>query len=314
MSTDDEMRHPLSAFLLVLISGSHSFPLFPQKRRPRIVVSITTTSHARKIPVLAAARSPPPPPFLLLAASSSSSSSSAQESGHDDDNNNNADDASIIRKKLPLLNLTSMSMARPLTDAVGASTSFVVSAVFFAVLAWQRDALMVSFFIGAISNGILSKVLKKIINQTRPAELETADLRLKPSDGGMPSSHAMSLGFISTFTALQLPWTRVWLVLYVVLSLVYRVQVNLHTWQQIAVGSIVGSCNGYAWFRLCTGDNPWNVRVLDVVAVHFLDESGRLPLPMLLVPVLLGAAIVGSFERRIGAWLKKQKKEGKREE
>jgi len=308
MSTDDEMRHPLSAFLLVLISGSHSFPLFPQKQRPRIVVAITTTSHARKIPVVAARPPPPPPPSLLLAASSSSSSSSAQESGHDNDDKDDADAASIIRKKL------NMGMARPLTDAIGASTSFVVSAVFFAVLAWQRDALMVSFFIGAISNGILSKVLKKIINQTRPAELETADLRLKPSDGGMPSSHAMSLGFISTFTALQLPWTRVWLVLYVVLSLVYRVQVNLHTWQQIAVGSIVGSCNGYAWFRLCTGDNPWNVRVLDVVAVHFLDESGRLPLPMLLVPVLLGAAIVGSFERRIGAWLKKQKKEGKREE
>ena len=307
LATDHEMRHPLYAFLFVLISGSHSFQLFPQKQRPRI--AITTSRHARKIPV--AARPPPPPPFLLLAASSSSSSAQ-QESGHDNDNDDEDDDAdaaSIIRKKLPL----NISIMAPLS-AIGASTSFVVSAVFFVVLAWQRDALMVSFFIGAISNGILSKVLKKIINQTRPAELETADLKLKPSDGGMPSSHAMSLGFISTFTALHLPWTRVWLVLYVVLSLVYRVQVNLHTWQQIAVGSIVGSCNGYAWFRLCTGNNPWNVRVLDFVAAHFLDDSGRLPLPMLLVPVLLGAAIVGSFERRIGAWLKKKKKEGKRDE
>lgn len=36
---------------------------------------------------------------------------------------------------------------------VGKSTSLVVSAVFAAVLAYQRDALMVSFFLGAISNG-----------------------------------------------------------------------------------------------------------------------------------------------------------------
>lgn len=190
---------------------------------------------------------------------------------------------------------------------IGSTTTFVVSASFFIVLAWKRDALMVSFFIGSIANGILSKVLKKIIQQTRPPELETTDMKIKPSDGGMPSSHAMSLGFIGTFTGLNVPSTQLWLVLYSVFSLAYRVQVKLHTWEQVVVGSIVGSLNGYFWFRLCTGDNPFGVNVMDGVAKHLLNEHGLLPVPMLVVPLLLGAVTVGSLERRISHFLNQRK-------
>eukprot|EP00957_Ditylum_brightwellii_P068003 5162984-Ditylum_brightwellii.AAC.1 len=90
--------------------------------------------------------------------------------------------------------------------AIGKSTSSVVSLTFFAVLAYRRDAFIISFFIGAISNGIMSKVLKRVLNQDRPEELQLAtEIKLKPSDKGMPSSHAMSLGFIGTVTALSLP-------------------------------------------------------------------------------------------------------------
>jgi membrane-associated phospholipid phosphatase len=194
--------------------------------------------------------------------------------------------------------------------AIGSTTTILVSALFFAVLAWKRDALMVSFFIGAISNGILSKVLKRIINQTRPPELEHVnDIHLKPGDNGMPSSHAMSLGFISTFIACNLAWTQIPLALYVVVSLAYRVQVKLHTWQQVAVGSVVGTLNGWTWFRLCTGDNPWNVNVMNALATTILDENGVLPIPFMIVPLVVGAATIGSFERRIGAWLKRSKSE-----
>jgi membrane-associated phospholipid phosphatase len=194
--------------------------------------------------------------------------------------------------------------------AIGSTTTILVSALFFAVLAWKRDALMVSFFIGAISNGILSKVLKRIINQTRPPELEHVnDIHLKPEDNGMPSSHAMSLGFISTFIACNLAWTQIPLALYVVVSLAYRVQVKLHTWQQVAVGSVVGTLNGWTWFRLCTGDNPWNVNVMNALATTILDENGVLPIPFMIVPLVVGAATIGSFERRIGSWLKRSKSE-----
>ena len=119
----------------------------------------------------------------------------------------------------------------------------------------------------------------------------------------------MSLGFISTFIALNLPWTQIPLAVYAVVSLAYRVQVKLHTWQQVVVGSIFGSFNGFAWFRLCTGDNPWKVNIMSAVTSYFLDENGLLPLPMLIVPILVGAATIGSFERRLGSWLKKGKSE-----
>ena len=73
----------------------------------------------------------------------------------------------------------------PLVSLVGGTTSFVVSATFYGVLAWKRDGLMVAFFLGSIANAIMSKVLKKLIAQTRPEELDlSTKVRLKPSDGG----------------------------------------------------------------------------------------------------------------------------------
>lgn len=155
-----------------------------------------------------------------------------------------------------------------------------------------------------IAEGILSKILKRVLNQRRPPELETATLDLKPSDGGMPSSHAMSLGFIGTFTGLTLPSVVIWLLLYVALSLVYRVQVNLHTWEQIAVGLLVGTFNGAIWWHLCNGQNPWDINIMDLVSEHLLDETGVLPWPMLVVPAFVGLVVVGSFERRISRWIR----------
>jgi membrane-associated phospholipid phosphatase len=195
-------------------------------------------------------------------------------------------------------------------SAVGSTTSAVVSVVFFAVLAWKRDAFMVSFFLGSIGNGILSKVLKKLVNQSRPEALQTVTMKLKPSDGGMPSSHAMSLGFIATFTTISLmsligttgwaPFGLLWM--YVAVSLAYRVQVNLHTWQQVAAGLTVGSANGWMWHTACHGG------VMDWVATYLLNANGVLPLPLLTLPALFGAIVVGSFERRISAFLKSNNK------
>jgi PAP2 superfamily len=189
---------------------------------------------------------------------------------------------------------------------VGSTTTVAVSGTFFAFLAWKRDALMVSFFIGSIANGILSKLLKRIINQTRPADLDDnsdSNNNNRPSDMGMPSSHAMSLGFIGTFTSLILPWTQLPILLYAVVSLLYRVQIRLHTWQQVVVGSIVGTANGYCWYQLCCTHlvlHPTNG--MELVAHHLLNDHGLLPVPMLIVPALVGAMTVGSVERKIRAF------------
>jgi membrane-associated phospholipid phosphatase len=131
-------------------------------------------------------------------------------------------------------------------------------------------------------------------------------LSVEPSDGGMPSSHAMSLGFIGTFTCLCLP-QLLWPVLaYVAVSLVYRVHSKLHTSQQVIVGLLAGTCNGYAWWRLCHGTLIPNLNVLNLVSKQFL-VNGVLPWPYLTVPATLGLAVVGSFERRISRWLEKAK-------
>ena len=158
---------------------------------------------------------------------------------------------------------------------------------------------MVSFFIGSISNGILSKILKKVLKQERPSGLDESFLDLPPSDNGMPSSHAMSLGFIGTFTAFQLPWTTVPLLIYATISLIYRVKTNLHSVEQVVVGSVLGSVNGIIWCSLCFGNNVFGVHVVDWVSETFLNEQGFMPWYGLAVPALIGAAVVGSVERRL---------------
>ena len=204
--------------------------------------------------------------------------------------------------------------------AIGSSTTMFVSGTFFIVLAYKRNTQMISFFIGAIMNGILSKILKKLIQQTRPVELyqtsststtttgTTDDISNKPTDHGMPSSHAMSLGFIATFIVCNVMSLQIPLLLYTIISLYYRVQVKLHTYQQVVVGTILGSTNGFLWYRLCTGNNPFNIHIMNLVKQYLFDNKEQLPIPYLIVPLLVGAATIGSFKRRISVLLRKNKK------
>ena len=223
--------------------------------------------------------------------------------------NNNHQTIFLAKEDAPSKSSETSSLLSTVYEKIGSTTSIVVAGTFFVVLAYQRDALMVSFFIGAISNGILSKVLKKVLNQERPAELDETQLDLPPSDNGMPSSHAMSLGFICTFTALQLPWTALPLLLYVITSLVYRVQTNLHSTEQILVGITIGTLNGYIWKSLCFGSNIWNINVMEWVTANLLNAQGVLPVYAMAVPALVGAAVVGSIERRISRFFKNRSKE-----
>ena len=121
---------------------------------------------------------------------------------------------------------------------------------------------------------------------------------------GMPSSHAMSLGFICTFTALQIPWTTIPLLLYVLVSLNYRINTKLHTLDQIIVGLVLGTFNSYFWRSLCFGTNPFlDVNVMNWVTKSFLNDFGQLPIAALAVPAIIGALVVGSVERRISRFL-----------
>lgn len=146
------------------------------------------------------------------------------------------------------------SFHEKLIAKIGSSTSTVVAGTFFIVLAYQRNSFMLTFFVGSILNGITSKVLKKVLNQDRPTGYEqNSSVKVKPSDKGMPSSHAMSLGFIGVYTGIALCHGVLssfgikaqivacfTLALYVALSLIYRVQSQLHTTDQVIVGLFFG--------------------------------------------------------------------------
>lgn len=219
---------------------------------------------------------------------------------------------------------SSSSFLDAVVAKIGSTTSMVVAGTFFVVLCYKRDALMVSFFFGAISNAIFGKVLKKILKIERPdgaiadndkSEGSNEVLVIpkidQPSDNGMPSSHAMSLGFICTFISLLLPNTTIPLMAYAAISLIYRVRVRLHTVDQIAVGTILGTFDGAVWWHLCTkGFRGFNV-VEFVSSSGMINESGQLYWYFLSVPLLVGAAVVGSVERRLGKYFKSNGSYGK---
>ena len=195
--------------------------------------------------------------------------------------------------------------------AIGGTTSIFVSGTFFGTLCYQRDATMVSFFLGSIGNAVLSKVLKKLLNMDRPTISSSTSggeggaVPLdQPPDKGMPSSHAMSLGFIGTFTMMALPWTRWCIPPYVATSLYFRIRTNLHTVNQVAVGLVVGTLNGYLWKGLVDGTAVSGVCVADTVRDTVLDERGLLPAPLLAVPAFLGFVVVGSLEKKLSGWTK----------
>ena len=89
------------------------------------------------------------------------------------------------------------------------------------------------------------------------------------------------------------------------MALRYRVRDHLHTTEQVAVGLTLGIANALAWLRLATGDGP----VLSWVRDNFVSpETGLFPYSTLAVPIVVGILVVGSFERRIGLWLKEKGK------
>ncbi|KAL7461952.1 hypothetical protein ACHAXS_002358 [Conticribra weissflogii] len=198
-----------------------------------------------------------------------------------------------------------------ITTFVGKSASSLVSVSFFLLLAYHRDALLVTLFIGSIINSVWGKILKKLLNHDRPAELQlNENVKIKPSDGGMPSSHAMSLGFIGTAILVGVVPGQNQLIVgatmatYSAMALRYRVRDHLHTVEQVAVGLFLGVLNAVAWIKYGVGGD-YSGPAITWVKDHCVSaHSGLLPYPALVVPVIVGIFVVGSFERRIARWLK----------
>ena len=77
------------------------------------------------------------------------------------------------------------------------STKWIVSGAAASTLAYRRDLATALCITGAVVNGLLSKILKRILRRPRPSGAPLAD-------PGMPSSHAMSLFYFATYLLLAL--------------------------------------------------------------------------------------------------------------
>lgn len=211
----------------------------------------------------------------------------------------------------------------PLAGAAGEqgdglfSTRWIVSSAAAATLLVRRDTATMMCIVGAILNALLSKVMKRVINEARP---EGARL----TDPGMPSSHAQSLFFFAAYLsaaaaradvlpalALETGWpvfsrgpakpevaAAFFLAAFgaAVVAAGLRVSSGLHTREQVGAGAFFGSLTGFGWCLI--------VQPQLESAVGALGAMGQAAIAAVLVA---GALVVGSVERKIGAALKKRR-------
>jgi membrane-associated phospholipid phosphatase len=129
-------------------------------------------------------------------------------------------------------------------NALGVSSKFFVSSLAAFVLLLSDSWAPLYYIIAAVSNGVLSKVIKKTLKQPRPLQSDKGGY-------GMPSSHAQSFFFF--LTVLVLHHQRIFpngylalvscsvLAMYAVVASSWRVTTRLHTVAQTVVGGVLGT-------------------------------------------------------------------------
>jgi len=72
---------------------------------------------------------------------------------------------------------------------------------------------------------------------------------------------------------------------------------------------ITVATNGAIWNNLSFGSFPLlpSIHFVEQFATDWMPDGGQFPLTFLIIPALVGATIVGSFERRIKGWLESKK-------
>lgn len=145
---------------------------------------------------------------------------------------------------------------------VNESTKFVVAGAALVTLVTHPNVPVAWCLIGSVVNSIAGKLLKRLLNHARPTGAAKAD-------PGMPSSHAVSLAYLSVYAASGLlqrgggietnptAWpVPVWAVPLIAAGLVstgmfftwLRVALGYHTWPQVLAGYAMGAANAVAWF------------------------------------------------------------------
>jgi len=134
-------------------------------------------------------------------------------------------------------------------SVINDSTKWVVSGIVSVVLLWHHDAGACWCVVGSIVAALNCKLLKTLINEARPVGARKAD-------PGMPSSHAQSLAFLSSYAALELaalgtagPSALAVLTLTAGAFLSWlRVALGFHTTAQVLAGHALGTATATFWW------------------------------------------------------------------
>lgn len=134
-----------------------------------------------------------------------------------------------------------LSPALTVLALVNEATKFIVSFAAFCVLVHYRNPAAAVALFGSIVTSLAGKLLKRLLAHARPAGARKAD-------PGMPSSHAVSLGYLATYSAsalflgsgsAYLLWPAALQALGLALTAL-RVVLGYHTVPQVVVGYALG--------------------------------------------------------------------------
>ena len=170
-------------------------------------------------------------------------------------NNNTKDDDEMMMKSKKKSPKQKKELPKDVVfEYLNESTKFVVSATAMVFLVFHPTVETCWCLLGSIVNSVNGKLLKRMLNHSRPDGA-------KKVDPGMPSSHATSLSYLSWYAALAFAFepnafglattvTRTLAFGLVSLGafLAYlRVKLGFHTWPQVYVGYGLGSSTALVW-------------------------------------------------------------------
>ena len=162
---------------------------------------------------------------------------------------------------MALLTLTPIFIVVALT-----AISFVITLFESGERCYVATSTSISFLIGQLMNDGLSRLLKEFVAGSEVMREILGDLVNRPlasdrDECGVPSNHAQSVAFFSTFASYLLlyevrarkTWIRDFLILalYVLMFLVAtsRVYLEYHTPKQVSIGVVLGLAFAFVWIK-----------------------------------------------------------------
>ena len=127
-------------------------------------------------------------------------------------------------------------------NVIGVSAKFFVSVAATLVLYSTDSWIPLYYILSSVLNGVLSKGIKSVVKQPRPARSVKAGY-------GMPSSHTQAFFFFLAVVAVNAPrflsmkysaFLSLLLLLYSVVASYWRVVAGVHSYSQTIVGAFLG--------------------------------------------------------------------------